>query len=238
MTQACAMWRGDIGAYIVGALDTEASARVRRHLRACRACREDYHDLVPVRDWLGRLVLAGEPDTGDQPGRPPLEPVRSLRGHVRGRLRRRWLPAAAAAATAAAGTAAVAVAALSAHPAAPAFRAFDRATGVHGQAHLTGMPNGTEIDLSITGLPAGERCTLVVLSPAGRDVAGSWSAKYDGTAQVEGTTAIPVRQLTALRIETPARRLLLSIPVWPGPWKVSWLSRGSPLTFRFASGRC
>jgi anti-sigma factor RsiW len=84
MTQACAMWRGDIGAYIVGALDGEASARVRRHLRACRACRDDYHALVPVRDWLGWLVLAGEPDTGDRPGRPPLEPVRSLRGHVPG----------------------------------------------------------------------------------------------------------------------------------------------------------
>ena len=59
MTQACAIWRGDIGAYIVGALDAEASARVRRHLRACRACRDDFHDLVPVRDWLGWLVLVG-----------------------------------------------------------------------------------------------------------------------------------------------------------------------------------
>lgn len=213
MTQACAMWRGDIGAYIVGALDAEASARVRRHLRACRACRDDYHDLVPVRDWLGSLVLAGEPDTGDRRGRPSLEPVRSLRGHVRGRLRRRWLPAAAAAAAAAAGSAAVAVAALSAHPAAPAFRAFDRATGVHGQARLTGRPNGTEIDLTVSGLPADVHCTLVVLSPAGREVAGTWSATYGGTARVEGTTAIPVRQLTALRIETRARGLLLSIPV-------------------------
>jgi Putative zinc-finger len=210
MTQACAMWRGDIGAYIVGALDAEASARVRRHLRACRACRGDYHDLVPVRDWLGWPVLAGEADTGDRPGRPPLEPIRPLRGHGRGRRGRRWLPAAVAAA---AGSAAVAVAALPAHPAAPAFRAFDRATGVHGLARLTGRPNGTEIDLTVSGLPADVRCTLVALSPAGREVAGTWSARYDGTARVEGTAAIPVRQLTALRIETSARRLLLAIPV-------------------------
>jgi hypothetical protein len=213
MSQACAMWRGEIGAYIVGALDAEASARVRRHLRACRDCRADYHDLVPVRNWLGWLALAGEPGTGDQPGRPPLQPVRPRGPHVRGRLRRRWLPVAAAAAATAAGGAAVAVAALSAHPAPPAFRAFDQATGVHGQVHLTGKANGTEIELTVTGLPAGERCTLVALSSAGRDVAGTWSAKYDGTAQVEGTTAIPERQLTALRIETPARRVLLSIRV-------------------------
>ena len=212
MTQACAVWRGDIGAYVVGALDAESSARVRRHLRACRACRDDYHDLVPVRGWLDWLVLAGEPGAGDRPGRPPLEPARSRRP-VRGSVRRRWLPVAATAAVAAAGTAAVAVAALSAHQAPPAFRAFDRATGVHGQARLTGRPNGTEIDLTVTGLPADERCTLVVLSPAGHDVAGTWSAKYNGTAQVEGITAVPVRHLTALRIETPGRRLLLSIPV-------------------------
>ena len=210
MSQACPMWRGDIGAYIVGALDAEAIARVRRHLRACRACRDDYHDLVPVRDWL---VLAGEPGTAGRAGQPPLEPVRPRRPHVRGRLRKRWLPAAAVAAATAAGGAAVAVAALSAHPAAPAFRAFDRATGVHGQVRLTDRPNGTEIDLTVTGLPADERCTLVAVSPAGRDVAGTWSAKYDGTARVEGTTAIPVRQLTALRIETPARQVLLSIRV-------------------------
>ena len=229
MTQACAIWRGDIGAYIVGALDAEASARVRRHLRACRACRDDFHDLVPVRDWLGWLVLAGEPGTGDRPGRPPLEHVRSLRGYVRGRLRRRWLPAAAATA-AALGSAAVAVAALSAHPAVPAFRAFDRATGVHGQARLTGRPNGTEIDLTVTGLPADERCTLVVMSRGrtrrGRHLEREVRRDRPGRRH-HGHPGAPAHRAAHRGPRPPATAQ------HPGV-----IPRGSPLRFRFASGRC
>jgi predicted anti-sigma-YlaC factor YlaD len=54
MSQACAEWRGDLGAYVIGALDREERAAMRRHLAACPACRADYADLLPVRDWLAR----------------------------------------------------------------------------------------------------------------------------------------------------------------------------------------
>src|SRR5262249_60731217 len=66
MSQACARWRGDIGAYIVGALSPAEAARVKRHLRGCAACRAEYQDLIPVRDWLRR---PGPPDC--MPPRPP-----------------------------------------------------------------------------------------------------------------------------------------------------------------------
>ena len=56
MSEACAPWRGDIGAYVLGALDHAAGAGVRRHLVACQACRAEFEELVPVRDWLGRLT--------------------------------------------------------------------------------------------------------------------------------------------------------------------------------------
>lgn len=58
MSQACAGWRGEIGAYIVGVLDPGAAAAVRRHLRACLACRAEYEDLVQVRGWLTLLTPA------------------------------------------------------------------------------------------------------------------------------------------------------------------------------------
>ena len=149
MSQACAAWRGDIGAYIVGALSAEAGARVKQHLESCAACRSDYQDHAPVRDWLNSL---GSPDgeSGDvAPARPPLEPLR-LSGI---RARWRWLAGAGASA------AAVAVIAISTtQPAAPVHRAFDRASGAHGQAQLHATPSGTQIDLTVTGLPADERC--------------------------------------------------------------------------------
>ena len=55
MSQGCAEWRGDLGAYVIGALDREEHAAMRRHLAACRACRDDYEDLLPARCWLTRL---------------------------------------------------------------------------------------------------------------------------------------------------------------------------------------
>jgi len=57
MSHACPERHGDIGAYIVGALDLGTRADVRQHLAACTACRTEYEDLLPVRDWLSRLRL-------------------------------------------------------------------------------------------------------------------------------------------------------------------------------------
>ena len=52
MSQDCAGWRIDLGAYVIGALDAEECTAMRRHLAACPACRADYEDLLPVGNWL------------------------------------------------------------------------------------------------------------------------------------------------------------------------------------------
>jgi anti-sigma factor RsiW len=205
MSRACAAWRGDIGAYIVGALSARAGAVVRRHLQTCPACRDDYEDLVPVRDWLDRAAPVDGACGSHLPPRPPLQPLRKRATGTR----RRWLVIAAAGATAAA----AAIAVITARPAAPVFRAVDRASGAHAQAQLRATPSGTQITLTISGLRADQRCVLIAISPAGTDVAGSWNTAYGGTAHIEGTSAIPANQLTALEIESPAHRLLLRIPV-------------------------
>ena len=77
MGNACALWRGEIGASIVGILDTEARARLRAHLEHCEPCRAEYDNLVPVRDFLGRLAIAE--CAGAQPGGLALEPLSLLR---------------------------------------------------------------------------------------------------------------------------------------------------------------
>jgi hypothetical protein len=55
MSQACPERHGDIGAYIIGALDLVTRADVQQHLADCSACRTEYLDLLPVRRWLSRL---------------------------------------------------------------------------------------------------------------------------------------------------------------------------------------
>lgn len=206
MSQACAGWRGDIGAYVIGALVPAEAATVRRHLRGCAGCRSEFQDLVPLHDWLARLGPADGTAARHPPITPQLKSPRRL-GHD---AQRRWLTTIGAAIATAA---IVVITAVAAHPAPRGFHAFDPATGVHGQASLRATPAGTQIELTLTGLRAGQRCTLITASRTGAVVAGTWNAADGGTAQVTGTSAIPVSQLTSLRIEAPSHRLLLSIPV-------------------------
>ena len=240
MSSSCAQWRGEIGAYVVGALNGDARDRVTFHLAGCAGCRADYDEIVPVRDWLAvaaRTAGLPEPGPANQPG-PRLHPAfpeihlssaddslaaTSCKGSSTqfaaqppGTLRagrprsRRWLPATGAALAAAA--AAIAVL-LSSGPSARTFRAADSATGVSGQAQLRGTPTGTQIDLTADGLPGHQRCILIAVTRGGTDVAGTWKAAYDGSARIAGTTAFPASQLTSLRIESDTGTLLLSIHV-------------------------
>jgi hypothetical protein len=122
----------------------------------------------------------------------------------------RWLLAAGA--WLAAG-AAIAGVLLVAGPTAPTYQAMSTATGVTGQAELHSTPTGTEIDLTASGLPARDRCILVVVARGGTDIAGTWDATYSGSARIAGTSSFPAGQLTALRIESDSGLLLLSIRV-------------------------
>jgi len=239
MSSSCAQWRGEIGAYIVGALDGYGSDRVARHLAACGGCRADYDELLPARHWLAvadRTAGRPEPSPAKQPGRslhaslPEAHPSAANSPRVppsqgsgtrfpeqptdtlrasRSRTRR-WLPAAGAALAAVA--AAVAVMVSSGAPVS-SFSAADSATGVSGHAQLHGTPAGTQIDLTATGLRAHQQCILVAVARSGTDIAGSWDVTYDGSARITATTAFAANKLTALRIESDNGALLLSIRV-------------------------
>jgi hypothetical protein len=209
MSRACNDWRGEIGAYIVGALDHAAGVTVRRHLRSCSNCRSEYEDLLPVRDWLTRLSLTD----GSAVRRRVSGPVLRLVKPIPSGSRRRWLATAVAAAAAAA----IGVfSSIGGNPSLTAFRATDRATGVHGQARLHATAAGTRISLSVTGLAAGERCLLIAVSPHDKDTAATWTAKYDGSARIVGTSAIPADRLTALRVESASHQVLLVIRLAAG----------------------
>lgn len=206
MSQACVEWRGDIGAYIVGALNSSASADVRRHLRGCANCRSEYEDLLPVREWLTQASGVNGSAVRRKLGDPVLRlvpPFRAKRG-------RRWL---AAIPLAAAAAAIGLLTTLGSGPVAPAWTAANQATGVHGRARLQETPAGTRIVLMVKGLRADERCRLIAVSRRATDVAASWSARYDGTARIIGTSSIPERQLIALRVESVTHKPLLTFRV-------------------------
>jgi anti-sigma factor RsiW len=55
-TQACPGWRDDLATYVLGALDPQECAAVRRHLGTCPACQAEYESLLPVVSWLALLT--------------------------------------------------------------------------------------------------------------------------------------------------------------------------------------
>ena len=71
LAQACPAWRGDLAAYLVGALDPQPSDAMRRHLSACPACAAEFEDLVPVVSRLALLaaVDVARPAAGAGPDR-------------------------------------------------------------------------------------------------------------------------------------------------------------------------
>ena len=60
-TRACPGWRDDLAAYLVGALDVQACATVRRHLGTCPACQAEYDDLATVVSSLTLIHLRAAP---------------------------------------------------------------------------------------------------------------------------------------------------------------------------------
>jgi len=98
-------------------------------------------------------------------------------------------------------------------PTVPACHAVSTASGVSGQVQPHSTPAGTQIDLTASGLPAGKRCIFPAVAPDGTGIAGTWDATCHGPARIAGTSAFPPRQLTAPRIESDSRLLLLSIRV-------------------------
>ena len=58
--QACPEWRGDLAAYLIGALDHQARTAFRHHLASCLACRAEYDELFPVVCRLAHLAAVAE----------------------------------------------------------------------------------------------------------------------------------------------------------------------------------
>jgi len=85
---------------------------------------------------------------------------------------------------------------------------------VHMAVDIEPASTGTALQLSLRGVPSGERCRLIAVADDGsRDVAGSWEATYSGTATIHGTTSIERAHLKQLLIRTYDGRTLVATDV-------------------------
>lgn len=208
MNQVCdSLERLSLGAYVLGALDPIERATVEAHLSGCAACRDELAGLAAMPGLLARVRVEDvlEPSPAPSPAAADrlIARLRAAR-----RARRRRVAAAAGAVALAAITAGALVLGTSGTDGTGSGRAdlisaTGAGTGVTASFGVQPEPWGTAVQVRLRGVRPNTRCKLVVYARDGRrEVAGTWRATYEGTADVRTATAIPPARLAAFEVTT------------------------------------
>jgi anti-sigma factor RsiW len=181
----CAHCRSELGVYVLGAIGPAERAWVDQHLADCLRCREELAALAGLPGLLRRvppdLALRALTDApGDSPSGADVDRLISRVSVIR---RRRRLTAAAAAlligVAAAAGLHALQGRPASTTAAVTHWTDSDTGasatTGARATVRYAAERWGTELEVRVTGVPAGTRCQLRVVDAHGKGVvAGGW----------------------------------------------------------------
>lgn len=217
----------ELTAYVLGVLGEQEVRAVDEHIASCDRCRGELAELREMERALGEVppeaFVDGPPDGGDLLLQRTLRQARAERA---GRDRRRL----AATGAVAAATAAVLLVggvligqsgndgttgpqALPPASTAPSglkvASATDPATGATMTVQVTPAAKWVRVNASVSGIPAGERCRLVVVAKDGsREVAGSWVVGSDNGhgkgANLDGSAAIAPSDVASVRVENDA----------------------------------
>ncbi|MEU4470090.1 zf-HC2 domain-containing protein [Micromonospora sp. NPDC023888] len=217
----------DIGGYLLGELDQEQVRQAEEHLASCAECRAEVESLQGWKTALGAvpeaMLLDGPPEGGDLMLQRTL---RQIRSESAGRRQRRGLLLSSAAAVVVAAAIsggvllgrttgaspdstaqpAPSASTTSADPATRYASVTDPTTGTRLTVAVTPAAGWVRVNAAVSGVPAGERCRLMVIGRDGSTVqAGSWlvspKAATDGIT-LDGSALIDTAQVDAVRVET------------------------------------
>lgn len=88
------------------------------------------------------------------------------------------------------------------------------AAGLQGTADIAPTVGGSELRISMTGVPEDTDCVIVVRSSDGRtQVIAKWRAEYEGTAHVVGNATAAPETITNVTLTKADGSVLLDIPV-------------------------
>jgi hypothetical protein len=210
----------ELGALALGLLDPDRTRAVEEHLATCATCRRDLEDLTAVTHLLGEVppeaFLEGPPD-GDLVLQ---RTVRQIRAETAAQRRRTLLPRLAASAAAVAlvlaggvtvgrATAPEPLVVASAAPREGAVTLRgDGPSGITMAAMVSPAAGWVRVSTTVRGIPAGQRCRLVVVARNGnRVLAASWLASAKGETegtQLDGAAIVAPDQVAGVAVENEA----------------------------------
>jgi len=194
----CDIIRESLASYAIGTLSSTEAASVEQHLAGCGACRADVEEFAALRPLLARITA--DDVLGETAPVPDLasRAIAKRRGQRR---RRVAMWAVAASIVAGAGTA---VAVATTRPPAPTIVAATDATShVSVNVSFSASAAGTNVSLSLHGVPSGSHCQLIAVGKDGRrEATKAWTVDYTGDAKWHGTTTVPAASLAGFEIAT------------------------------------
>jgi anti-sigma factor RsiW len=211
-----------LGAYVMGALTPDERDVIDAHLGGCPECVAELDQLTSLPLFLD--LVSGEEVALMGSGSPAADPqlvervvAAALAERHAGR-RKRWLVSVAAAVVLIAGSSVAGVLlSPSDHPAVTNAVVFDGTDpGTHAWARVAVQQKGwgASLQLTLTGVPAGEHCKLVAIGRDGTsDVAASWEATYKGTATLTGATSFQLASTAAYDVVTFDGQRLVHVPI-------------------------
>jgi hypothetical protein len=229
----------DIDSYVADELTPDEIRAVEGHLETCTECREEAAVLRELQQLLAdmppEVLLDGPPDDADLLLQRTLRQVRTESSAAEGR--RRHLAAAAAAAVAAVALVGgvlvgrvtlgeqtvIAEPPASTQPAAPAqasiryASALDPGTGARLTAAITPASGWVRVNVAVTGIPAGERCQLIVIGKDGsREMAGGWlvsAQSATGGTTLDGSALIAPDDVVGVAVQNTAGKQFVEAKV-------------------------
>jgi len=219
----CIQLRGELGVYVLGALEQWERAPIEAHLAECGDCRALAAELLPVPRALALIdqtrleqFLHGTAQAPERRLSIPAAATPRDSGPAQARRQRPgWLPVAAAAALIV--SAGGLWLGLPSDPAtAPRSRTVEATNAqshVHARVQVTSTATGSSLTLGLAGVPASEHCQLIAIGADGRrEVAASWVADYRGGADVHGSVDLSPPAIARLQVQTLDGRVLVVLP--------------------------
>lgn len=92
--------------------------------------------------------------------------------------------------------------------------AHDQASGVDAEVQMSAVGWGTEIALELSGVEAGQTCSLVARSAEGSEIAGTWRVPSDVEHYMEipGAVGAPMADIEAFDVVAADGETLIHIP--------------------------